>query len=640
MKLVSGVVVFGATITLCAAAGLEAKVLPKTAELVPAETVLLVEADDFGRLRRQFEKTSIYELWKEPAMSGFVEKLRSKWHERLAGEQDDLLATMPQGMAGAILGLEILPSGRLAFALVLNERSKDATEPPILVISQWAGDVDKIREQVEKATEKLTDRGVHISKQDYRDVTIVTTTEELKPVEVKDWANYDPDKGPVGTKTVQRPPLKTSYCFIDDCLIVSADAELVKFVVAHIEGASGPALAGDPDYTAAMAAVGPNHDIDIYVNIKQLVKTAGQEDDTGRAQATLTSMGFDNVSGIGCSVAVATDPGGSWTGKMFVKINGAKRGICKMLDLVSAPVRAPRFVPSSAYSMMFVNIDIKKAYDELYNVISKLSPASAAAMNTPLLPASPDGEAAVELKSGLIDYLGSQVVIAQSMKKPFESHKMPTETLFAVGVRDRVGLEKSLSLLHSRFVGSNDPDARRELLGHTIYILKLGNFPFFGGAATPMQAGAGLQVRKEPSMAFTVTDGHLIIAAEPSVEQAIRMLSGTKATSLGSAGWFSAAGAAMPSVAGVAVFEDSAASTELLWWMLKQSAESSGGLRMGPASYMLGAAGIGDWADFTLLPEFDAVRKYFGSSVMYGVSRADGFFFESKYLNRVQPTGR
>lgn len=631
MKIAAGAVVFGVSITLCAAAGIEAKALPKTAELVPAETALLVETDDFGLLRRQFEKTTLNGLWKEPAMSGFVEKLRSKWSERFAGKQDDLLAT--------ILGLEIMPSGRLAFALVLDEQSKDADEPPILVISQWAGDVDKIREQVEKVTEKLADRGVHISRADYRDVTIVTTTEEQKPVEVKDWENFDPDKGPVGTKTVQRPPLKTSYCFIDDCLIVSAKAELIKFVVAHIEGASGPALAGDVDYTTAMGAVGPNHDIDIYVNIKQLVKTVGQEDDTSRMQASLTSMGFDNVSGIGCSVAVAREPGSSWAGKMFVKINGAKRGICKMLDLVSAPVRAPRFVPPSAYSVMFVNIDIKKAYDELYNVISKISPASAAAMNTPLLPASPDGAAAIELKSGVIDYLGSQVVIAQSIKKPFESHKMPTETLFAVGLRDRAGLERSLSLLHSRFVGSEDPDARRELLGHTIYILKLPNLPFFGAGARPMQI-ARLQGQKGPAMAFTVTDSHLIIASEPSVEQAIRMLSGTKTTSLGSAGWFSAARAAMPSVAGVAVFEDSAASTELLWWMLKQSAESSGVVGMGPTGYMLGAAGIGDWADFTLLPEFDAVRKYFGSSVMYGVSRADGFFFESKYLNRIQPPGR
>ena len=37
--------------------------------------------------------------------------------------------------------------------------------------------------------------------------------------------------------------------------------------------------------------------------------------------------------------------------------------------------------------------------------------------------------------------------------------------------------------------------------------------------------------------------------------------------------------------------------------------------------------------DFTLLPEFDVVRKYLGLVASYGLSRPDGFFFESKYIN-------
>ncbi len=40
-----------------------------------------------------------------------------------------------------------------------------------------------------------------------------------------------------------------------------------------------------------------------------------------------------------------------------------------------------------------------------------------------------------------------------------------------------------------------------------------------------------------------------------------------------------------------------------------------------------------DLFDFSLLPAFDAVRKYFGLSAFYGLSIPDGFFFEFKYLN-------
>jgi hypothetical protein len=41
----------------------------------------------------------------------------------------------------------------------------------------------------------------------------------------------------------------------------------------------------------------------------------------------------------------------------------------------------------------------------------------------------------------------------------------------------------------------------------------------------------------------------------------------------------------------------------------------------------------GDLVDFSLLPEFDTVKKYFGLSASYGISRQDGFFFEFKYIN-------
>ncbi len=43
--------------------------------------------------------------------------------------------------------------------------------------------------------------------------------------------------------------------------------------------------------------------------------------------------------------------------------------------------------------------------------------------------------------------------------------------------------------------------------------------------------------------------------------------------------------------------------------------------------------GGSDLFDFSLLPAFDAVRKYFGLSAFYGLSIPEGFFFELKSLS-------
>lgn len=293
-----------------------------------------------------------------------------------------------------------------------------------------------------------------------------------------------------------------------------------------------------------------------------------------------------------------------------------------MLETESVILKAPQFIPASVYSVTFLNLNIKKAYAELCSVLDSFSPGLAAVVNKPLLPSGPQGEPGVQLKTDIIDHLGSQMVTAQTIKKPFSQSAMSTEYLVALAANNPRALEKSMSLLHSKTTFS-DKEARRELLGHTIYLINpLAVSPFFQPGMTPMQdpVPAAAQV---PKFAFTVTDTHLIFGVESAVERAVRTLSTTQAVSLGSAKWFNSAKLAIP--VGLACLEDNSASGELLWWMMKQ-----GDQRRPLFPFRFGQHKILELFNFSLLPQFDAVRKYFGVSVFYGVSRPDGFLFEFK----------
>jgi len=611
----------------------QAGVLPETAKLIGPETMLLVEVENFGQLKEQFEKTNFYKLYKDPAMAAFVGELKTKLGEKIREADNEI--------AKAIFDADVLPQGRVAIALVLNEESKNAKEPLVLLITEWGETIGKIKEAVDKTVKKAIENGSHKGSEDYRGVIITTITKEDSS--------------------------KLSYCFIDDCLIGSEGPELLKFVVAHIKGATSPTLAGDADYTATKGAIRPYHDIDFYANIKQIIKTMVVEDTTGQAKAMVANLGLDNVTFFGWSIGVSRLPGSAFSSKAFLKIDGGKKGICKMLELESAALRAPRFIPASTCSATFLNLNLKKAYDELANILKNLSPQAATVMYMPLLPASPDGEPGVELKRDIIDHLGSEIAIAQSINKPFSVSSAGTESLICLAVNNRKALEKSLSLLHGKLLAANKPDARRELLGHTIYLVSLPGLPFFGPGRTPMQAPleesrerrlthcqgglltgqgpAGASVPQMPAVAFTVTDTHLILGVESGVERAIRALSSTEATSVNSAKWFVTAKSAIPSVVGLAGLQDNAASWELTWRMMKESAkskskseESSISLGIGASSksslpHIVFSQGGSDLFNFGLLPEFDAVRKYFGLSAVYGISRPDGFFFEFKYLN-------
>jgi hypothetical protein len=586
-----------------------AKALPRTAKLLPPETILLMNIDDFQQLKTQFEKTSLYRFYKDPVMAAFVDNTKTKWREKIQKLDDN-------DIFKAILSTDIWPQGRVAAALVLNQQSKDFNEPKVVIITQWGEGIDKIKEAIDKMLKKNIEAGGHQKKSEkYRGVSIEITIDEASTT--------------------------LNHCFIGDSFIAATDLDLLKFVIAHIKGAGSPALAGDSDYDAAMKTVGPGHDIDFYINIKQIIKTALAEDSAGKAQNWAANLGLDNVAALGCSVAVATSPGSSVSAKAFLKINGAKKGICKMLETESAGFNLPPFVPASTYSVTFFNLNIKKAYDELYSILYSFNPQYAAMLQAMDLPDSPDGEPGLKLKSDVISHLGSQIVFSQSVNKPFSNTSMPTESLVALAVNDRSALEKSLSLLHSKLLAANKPDARRELLGHTIYLLGPSALPFFKPGLTPMSAPgetspAGGQARSEsnapqtPTLAFTVTDTHLIFASEPAVEQAIRALGSADSSSAGPAKWFTSAKSAVPSVVGMAALEDNAASGEIFWWMAKQSSK--------PASAKFGPMGISELVNFDLLPPFDAVRKYLGLSAFYGISTPEGFFFEFKDISPTEPT--
>jgi len=617
-----------ALILLSAPASVSAIELPKTAKLLPPETILLADINNFNQLWAQIEKTNFYQLYEDPAMAPFINNFKNKWREQKQESEKEIIRMI--GDSG------VLPQGRLSVALVFDKQMPDANEPSILVIAQWGDKIDKVKELADQIVRKAIEEeeGARRQTEDYRGVEIITIE--------------------------KKPPEALSYCFIDDCLIASTNPNVLKFVIAQVKGAGSTTLADDRDYNTTGKAIDPSiaGRIDLYVNIKEAIKIELTKDNTGKAKAMIENMGLNNVTSFGCNIEPAGGPGGATLGKAILKIDGAKAGICKMFEIETGPIRMPRFIADSACSISVVNLNIKKAFEELANILTRFSPQMAAILYMPVLPPGPNGEPGLQLKADIIDHFGSQIILAQSIDKPQPDNnrrspeKQPliqTRSIVAIAIDNRAALEKSLSMIHSKMIAPGNPNAQRELLGHTIYSVDLsGLMPMLGGppAKKPMQApGGGPSAPKMPLSAFTVTDTHLIFGSESVVEQTIRTLSSNRAESISSAAWFNKAKSNIPSAIGIAGLQNNAASGELLWSTLRQSVkpdkaassdkhnEISVGLTSQSIFPQIMFSRSDGMIDFSLLPEFDAVKKYFGISTFYGISRQDGFFFEFKYLN-------
>ncbi|MGD1042599.1 MAG: hypothetical protein ABR913_05985, partial [Sedimentisphaerales bacterium] len=323
--------------------GAKGATLPKTAELVGVDTVLLVDISDFNQFRNKLEKTSIYKLYNDPSMSAFAKNFTGKVREKVEGDKDSFVK--------GILDANVMLEGRLAFVMTAGQQ-----EMSMALISQWGRNVGRIKDVIEKMAAKAVEKGAHRGIESYRDVNIITLTTETAAE--KSAVKYSDDNtaaktGPVSAKDV--------YCFVGDCLIMASDAEAVKFVVSQIRGAGTSSLAGDADYIATMGAVGPYHDVDVYLNFKRVIKRLADGDTTGESQKEIANLGLDGVGGLGFSLGVAPDADSSVRGRMFLRTTGTRKGVLKILEMRSEPVRVPRFVPASACSVSFLNVDIKRA---------------------------------------------------------------------------------------------------------------------------------------------------------------------------------------------------------------------------------------------------------------------------------------
>ena len=149
-----------------------AEVLPNTAKLLPGETIVLLDVKDFQQAKSQFEKTCHYRLYKDPAMAAFVGNSKAKVLEKIQKLDDnDVFKTL--------FNAEIQPKGRISFALVLSEESRDFNDLQIAVITQWGEGIDKIKESVDGMLQKNIEYGGHQkSSEDYRGVSIQITIDE------------------------------------------------------------------------------------------------------------------------------------------------------------------------------------------------------------------------------------------------------------------------------------------------------------------------------------------------------------------------------------------------------------------------------------------------------------------------------
>lgn len=583
--------------------------LPDSAKLLPPDTLLMLTLNDFQQVRTQFEKTRLYELYKDPTMQPFIEKMKSLLDESVKDEEDELIRLIVQS--------KMLPTGRLLMAMTFPAKTEAMDfEPNFILLAQWGDKITQVRAAMDKGLQKKIDNGAHKKVERYRGFDIITLlTPQDTDAELKDEQNNEDQES---NEIIELEPSEDHYCFFDDSVIYSSDLESLQFTLAQLKNAQSKTLSDDTEYQKARRAVGPTYDVEAYLNIKLLLDKMLMDSDseeTAQTQKNLEAMGLDSLSCLSAACAVAPKSGTTAYSKVLLVTNGTRRGILKMLELSPKPFRAPLFVNPQASQIMSANLNISAAANELFKMLTAINPMFAAAMNSPLTPPQDDGSAGIILKDDLLDNLGDQIIYGAAIETDSTKEEGFTqEQLFALSVRDAERLNRAIAGVHTHFLSGQKPELRREYLGQTLYMIPLAGL-FMPGAAVPDNA--------ENTMAIAVTQTYLLLGGQAAVEKALQRQTQPQTKPLTETEWFRRAMTAVPADAGLISIDNMQLLGKESWTVLKH----------GKLNSLVEISVENDELDdllpaFGLLPEFEKVQQYFGIHVGWIITRPDGFFLE------------
>ncbi|MBN1125820.1 MAG: hypothetical protein JXA82_12495 [Sedimentisphaerales bacterium] len=601
--------------------------LPETAALLPQDTIFLMEISDFSELQTQFEKTTLGRLYKDPSMARFFEKCKTGFHQLI--EQDEETKSMADKLA--------LPTGRMALAILPDADKPGLDAIKFLFLAQWGTNLDSGKKFIEAAIESGMEDRDSISTETYRGVPIITIA---WPEETMDMSEQTVEISPGQTET---PEVKTrtvikkvTRCFVDDVFLISNDPEQIKFVIAHIPGTSGETLIQNQAYTSAVQTTGPWRDLRLYLGLDTLIQKATSSDSAGQAKTMMASLGLDNLSYVAMSMGLARKSATSFTGKAVLRTNGPRRGLMKLFEMKSRPFSAPGFLSAEACSVTFIHWDVNTAFDEIFRMLSSMQPMFAALLVSPLTPVQQDGSGGIQLKRDIISHIGSQIIVAESLNK--SSNEIgAADILICVETTDRARLEAALGALHSQYIATGKSDTQREFLGHKIYTIELPRGLFdMPGTEQPMTLAENemtVGLTASAKLAFSVTDTHLLFGEEAQVENALRALQDRDFKSIVSMDWYRTAQSRMPGAGALASMTNNTMYWEHLWELFR-----SGRYEKSTLGFILQMQGeqseaIRKLFDFTLLPQFNVVRKYFGISISHGQCKDDGLEFEFESID-------
>ncbi|MGZ5543810.1 MAG: hypothetical protein ACXWIU_03970 [Limisphaerales bacterium] len=605
-------------------------------KLLPKDTVFVLTAPDAPKAWSTMTNSPYGKMWADPAVKAFKDKFISNF-------QTEVLAPIEREFGFKFDDYAGIARGQFTIAVIQNP---GATKPEDryarLLIIDTKDQAGKLRTNLVEVKKKWVDSGKANRTEKIRDLdftTLITTTSELS----NSWAKIFPPKHKgsqpaAGTDDADAPKsenkkIEITFGQADSLLLISDSKAAIEKILGRQSGGMIGALDELPAFQTDYAARLRNTSFYAWLNIKAVVDEFMKDFAAQKDQTKLNAL-FDptKVAGAlgvyGLTTASFTwreTPEGMLTQIYVGAPESARKGLLKVFAAEPKDSTPPSFVPADATKFNRWRLNLSQSWTTLEKTLADISPSYGGLINFVLESAGKDKDEKYNFKSELLGSLGDDVVgyeKAAPANAPLSDESVPS--LYLLGSPNPDKLAATLKIGMGALAPGGAPIKEREFLGRKIYSFTPPTNP------NPKDASKGLT--------FAAANGYVALSADPDlVQDYLRGTENKPKPLMETPGLADAAQKVGGMGTGLFGYSNSAEHMHRLMDALRKDPTAAAALFAGNASN--GAMGLTSniddpteqakrfqqFADFSLLPQFEAISKYFYFSVYSGAFNQDGF---------------
>jgi hypothetical protein len=356
---------------------------PTAAHVLPEDTLLYLRLADTAETVKRFQQTALGRISRDPTMQPLV--------SQLYGSAVEAFAEVEQRIGASLDDLLSLPEGELCFAVVPTEQGRPA--PVLLVdVGQRMPIVQRMFERIEAL---LAEQGAQKAEETAGDVRVTVHTL----------------RGEGQRQLV--------YMERDGVVLVTADLDVAKSVLAAYRGEAERTLADNPDFNTVMRRCAGNAeeppDAALYVDPIGLFSRLSRGNLAAETTlALLPALGLDGVRGAGGSIAFATEEYDALI-HLHLLLDSPRTGVLEMIALKSGDVRPEPWVPADVASYITLNWDLYKTYTTFAGIYDSIRGEDALADS---FESRANERLGIELREEFLDALDGRVTYITCMVKP------------------------------------------------------------------------------------------------------------------------------------------------------------------------------------------------------------------------------